>query len=254
MTPRLAPCVALVSGPSTLEAIDPILRNAGVRLVRIDALESRPVEPASWLGRLARTAMPDTVVVTSQAAVVNGVQPWLRTLTDSTETVEFWAAGPETAKALRAAGVRRVRQSGTLGASGILQALPGASHRAILYFRSNKAGPLLARQLRDLGHRVSDVVVYRIGTARPFGLRDRRFLADADLVVATSPSSLSSLRRGLHPASFLRLRRNAKLVVLGERSRRAARGHGFRRIHVAPSPNAQRFTRYLLRELRDART
>ena len=80
----------------------------------------------------------------------------------------------------------------------------------------------------------------------------RRALAAADLLVATSPSNLSNLRRVLDRRTFSQLCESAPLVVLGERSRRAACGHGFRHVSVAPSTTAQRFTRHILHELRDA--
>ncbi len=254
MRRRSRPLVALVSAPGTLAGIDPLLRSAGVRLVRIASLRSRPVGAGRWVERLAGTPPPDTVIVTSRAAVTDGIEPWRRIRREAPATIEYWAAGPGTTKALRASGVRRVRQPRILGARGILRGLQGGSRRNIVYFRSEEAGPLLARQLREQGHRVVDVVVYRLLPARRLGERARRDLARADLVVVTSPSALSGVRRGLDRRSFLRLRHSARLIVLGERSRRAAQGHGFRQVSVAPSTNAQRFTRHLLRELRDAST
>jgi uroporphyrinogen-III synthase len=192
--------------------------------------------------------------VTSRAAVEAGVAPWLRTQKKAFSSPEFWVAGPGTAKALRALGVRRIQRPKVLGASGMPATIGSKPSRTIVHFRSDRAGPLLARQLRELGHRVSDVVVYRIGSAPGLSPQARRALLRADLVVATSPSSLSALRRALASSAFVDLRRNKPLLVLGERSRRSARGHGFRRVRVAPSATAQRFTRYLLKELRDAPT
>ncbi|MGI0053651.1 MAG: uroporphyrinogen-III synthase, partial [Thermoplasmata archaeon] len=114
--------------------------------------------------------------------------------------------------------------------------------------------PGLARALRKRGHRVADLVVYRLTATPPPSARARRELARATLLVVSSPSGISELRRGLGPDGFARLLRRTRLVVLGDRSRRAARGHGFRRVSVAPSTTAQRFTRHLLGELRDAGT
>jgi uroporphyrinogen-III synthase len=251
MTPNSRPRVVLLSAPGTLAGIDPLLRAAGVRLFRITSITTRPLAPEKWLPRLGRTPRPDTVIVTSRASVTYGVVPWRKHRIRTTLPVEFWAAGPGTADALRAAGIRRVRTPRRIGASGILGGLSRGPRRNILYFRSDIAGPALARRLRDRGHRVIDVTVYRTeqGTGLLSGAQQE--LARADLLIATSPSTLSSLRRGLVHRSLLRLQQNVPVVVLGERSQRAARGHGFHRVSVAPSPNAQRFTRYLLRELRD---
>jgi uroporphyrinogen-III synthase len=252
MPPRSAPRLVLLSAPGTLAGVDPLLRRARVRVVRIALIVPRPVEPERWLSRVRSFAPPDTVIVTSRTAVAAGVQPWLRTREGRHNRVEFWASGPGTARALQTAGVRRVRRPRAIGAQGVRVAFRGRPPRTVLYFRSNRAGPALARQLRAEGHRVVDVVVYRLAAAPKLGRKARRDLLKADLLVATSPSILSELRRGLDRQSFLSLRRRAHLVVLGLHSQRAARGHGFRGVSVAPSTTGQGFTRYLLQELRDA--
>lgn len=125
--------------------------------------------------------------------------------------------------------------------------------RTVVYLRSDFAGPRLTRALRGQGHRVLDLVVYRLVAPARLTARGRRELVMADLLVAASPSALSDLGRRLDGATFARLARNGRWVVLGERSRRAARRHGFRHISLAPSTTAQRFTRHLLRELHHAR-
>jgi len=254
MTPPSPRTVVVLSAPGTLEGIDPLLRRAGVRLVRHASLESRPVNPTTWLERLQRRPEPDTVVVTSRTAVEAGVRYWRRSLGPFPASLEFWAVGPGTAEALRRAGVRRVHRPRTVGAMAVVKALGRTPPRRVVYFRSDLAGPRLARALRDRGHRVIDLVVYRLETPPALATRARDGLRTADLLVVTSPSGLSNLRRRLDPVTFSRLARNTPLVVLGERSRRAARGHGFRHTSVAPSTTAQRFTLHLLRELRHART
>ncbi len=253
MTRRAPLTVVLLSAPGTLEGIDPLLRRAGVRLVRLASLESRPVDPTIWRERLRRGPEPDTVVVTSRTAVEAGVRPWRRKLGPFPASLEFWAVGPGTAQALRQDGIRRVRRPRTDGAMALARALRRTPPRSVVYFRSDLAGPRLAQALRTQGHRVADPVVYRIEAPSPFAARARDQLRAADLLVATSPSGLSNLRRQLDRATFSRLARTTPLVVLGERSQRAARGHGFRQTSVAPSTTAQRFTLHLLQELRHAR-
>jgi uroporphyrinogen-III synthase len=253
MPPRSAPKVVLLSAPGTLAGVDPLLRRARVRVIRIAMMIPRRVEPERWLSRARSSPLPDSVIVTSRMAVSTGVQPWLRARKGGTSGVEFWGAGPGTTQALRTAGVRRVRRPREIGAHGVRVEFRGRAPRTVLYFRSNRAGPALARQLRAEGHRVLEVVVYQLDAVPKLGRQERRNLLTADLLVATSPSALSGLRKGLDRQSLESLRRRARLVVLGVRSQRAARGHGFRRVSVAPSTTAQRFTRYLLQELRDAR-
>lgn len=254
MTSRPPPTVVLLSALETLRGIEPGLKRAGIRLVRITTLTYRPVDPQVWLPRIDGSSPPDAVILTSRAAVFSGFAPWRKTLSKRSAAIEFWAAGPQTARSLRAAGAHQVRQPGTVGARGIFRALRQRAPQNILYFRSDRAGPGLARQLRQQGHRVTDLIVYRIGEAPKLGTRARRELRTAKVLLATSPSALSGLRRSLDRPAFLQLRHNARLVVLGERSRRAAQGHGFRHVSVAPPTNAQGFTRALLRELRNVPT
>jgi uroporphyrinogen-III synthase len=247
------PTIVLLSAPGTLQGVDRPLRRAGVRLVRLVAVEPRAVDPGRWLGRLEKAPRPDTVVVTSASAVTFGVGPWGRASGPFPASLEFWAVGPRTAKEVRAAGVRRAHRPRRTGAAAVAASLARVPPRRVVYFRSDLAGPQLARTLRTQGHRVLDLTVYRIETPPRLTDRDRDQLSRADLLIATSPSSLSSLRRRLDAPTFLRLARTTHLVVLGQRTQRAARGHGFRHTSVVPAATAQRFTRHLLRELRNAR-
>jgi uroporphyrinogen-III synthase len=247
------PRVALVAGPGTLAEVDTRLRRAGVRLVRIASLEPRSVDPTLWLRRFARARPPDTVVVTSRTAIKAGVRPWRRARGPFAPSIEFWAVGPGTAQALRRAGIRRVRRPKAVSATAIVGALARTPPRRIVYLRSDVAGSRLARSLRAGGHQVVDLVVYRLEAPPRLAGQARDELRSADLLVVTSPSGLSSLRRQLGRSTFARIARTTHLVVLGERSSRAAQGYGFRRTSVAPSTTAQRFTRFLLGELRHAR-
>jgi len=253
MSSHSPPTVVLLSAPGTLQGIDTGLRRAGARLVRLSSIEPRPIHPTTWMDRLKRFPEPDTVVVTSRAAVEAGVRPWKQDSDRVPASLEFWAVGPGTAQALRQLGIRRVRRPSTVGAEAVTKALGRGTPRTVVYFRSDLAGPRLARSLRSQGHRVVDLVVYRVEAPPPFTARARAELSKGDLLVVTSPSGLSDLRRRLDRATFSRLARTTPLVVLGERSRRSARGHGFRHTSVVPPSTTQRFTLRLLRELRHAR-
>ncbi len=250
---RRRPTVVLYSAPGTLSGVDVALRREGVRPIRLTSLEPRPVSPERWIGRVLRVSAPDTVVVTSRAAVAAGVLPWRRAHGPRRGAVEFWAVGPGTARALRAAGIPRVRAATHVGADALGPALDRGSPRSILYFRSHEAGPGFARALRRRGHRVLDPVVYEAVSPSSFPASGRRALTRADLLVVTSPSGLTELKRRMDRPSFAHLARETPTVVLGERSLRKAQEYGFRRASIAPATAAQRFTRHLLGELRHAR-
>ncbi len=252
MAPPPRPTVVVVGGPGTLPRLDERLRRAGVRAVRITAFDPRPTAPGRWLPRLRRSADPDTIVLTSRHGVAAGLVPWLRSRGRLAGRLEFWAAGPGTADALRKAGVRRARRPRGLGAAALLRDLGNRAPRNIVYLRSDRSGPGLARALRDRGHHVVEAVVYRLGAGAALSARDRGALRSAHVWISTSPSGLSALRRQLGPREFGSLRKKTRLIVLGSRSLRAARGHGFRRVLDAGSTDAQRLTRLVLRGLRDA--
>lgn len=246
------PTVVVAGGPGTVPLLDDLLRGAGVRAVRISTFVPHPTDPGRWLSRLRRSAPFDTVVITSRHAVAAGLVPWVHDRGPLAGTVQFWAAGPGTAKALRAAGVQRVRRPRGLGAEALLQELGKRAPRNIAYLRSDRAGPGLARALRGRGHRVVEALVYRLAPMTTLSARERGALRRADVWIATSPSALSVLRRQLGPRAFGSLRKKTRLIVLGGRSLRAARGHGFRGVLRAGSTDAQRLTRLVLRGLRDA--
>lgn len=250
---KRSPTVVLLSAPGTLGGVGPLLRRADVRVVRVRSLDPRPVAPAIWLGRLSRNLRPNTVVVTSRRAVMAGVRPWLRAVGAFPSDLEFWAVGPGTARALRAAGVPRVRCPRTVGVEGVARSLRTGPPRCIVYLRSDLAGPHLARVLRKAKHRVVDVIVYRVERPPPLTREERAAIRTADLLVVTSPSGIADVAERLGRTTFSRLRRATPLVVLGERSRREARRRHFQRVSVAPSTTPQRFTRHLLGELRDVR-
>jgi uroporphyrinogen-III synthase len=254
MTRPTSSLIVLVSAPGTLPGIDSFLERAGFRFGRVSVLESHPLPPGRWLKELGRGPRIDTILVTSRIAVGAGVVPWRATKVGGADAVEFWAVGPATAEALGRLGVRRVRQARTPGGAALVAALDRPRPRSILYLRSNRAGPDLARHLRARGHAVIDRIVYRVEGRPRLNQADSELAASAELLVVTSPSGLSALRRGLGQRAFDRLRRTTRLVVLGPRSRHAARGHGFRHVSVVPPTTAQRFTHRLLRELRNGQT
>lgn len=253
MTPNrtLRPTIVLVSARGTLPEVDLWLRRAGVRLVRIPMIAPQPIDPREWLQTLPEEPGPDTVVATSRVAVEVGVRPWKRAMDLRGRSIEFWAVGPGTADAFRRAGVHRIRRPPAVGASALASALSRGPRRTILYLRSDRAGPGLARDLRRQGHRVLDRVVYRLGPTPRLTPREKELVSRAVLLVVTSPSGLHELQQRLGRPAFFQLAERSHLVVLGDRSRKAAVQSGFRYVSVAPSTTAQRFTQHLLQELRN---
>lgn len=252
MPGQSSPTVVLLSAPGTLRGIDARLRKERVRFARLPILDLVPIASQGWSRRLLRAPAPDLAIVSSRAAVRYGVVPWRRAHSAEAQAVRFWAVGPGTAAALRVAGVRRIRRPRTVGTRALLASIGADPPHRIVYFRSDVAGPTLARQLRNAGHQVTDLVAYRVTPGRPLRAIDRETLRRAKFVITTSPSSLDALRDRTEIRLFRRIRSRATLIVLGDQSRRAARTHGFEKILVAPSTTAQRFTRFLLQELHDA--
>jgi uroporphyrinogen-III synthase len=248
------PTIVVLSAPGTLERVDRGLERAGVRSIRIRSVEPRAIDPTVWIRRLSKRVRPDTVVVTSRWAVRAGVVPWRTIDGPLPDSVEFWAVGPTTAYFLRHAGVAHVHTPKVAGGEGIVRALATGPKRRVVYLRSNLAGGKLVRALRAQGHRVTDVVVYEVEMPPPLTPKERDEILAADLLLVTSPSGLADLSYRIGRTAFARLARRTPLVVLGERSRRAAQRRHFLRISVAPSAHTQPFTRHLLRELRNARS
>lgn len=250
-----SPAIVLFSAAGSLRFLETAARRRGWRLVRIRSIESRPVPPARWLPRVRRWGLPDMVVATSRAGVEAGVRPWAAAVRAPRGRIAAWAVGPATARALRAAGFRPVRSPPRVGAAALARSLGRRPPGRLLYFRSDRAGPGLGRALRRGGHTVLDPVVYRVAGGGRLAPAERREIGAARLLIVTSPSGFDELDRRLDPRSRRRLARSVRTVVLGRRSARRARAAGFRRLSVAPSTAAQRFTRHLLDELDDgART
>ncbi len=239
--------VVLLGSPGALEGLETALAARGASLRRIETVRAVPLPSAAWIADLGRWGPVDEVVVTSRAAVSAGVVPWRRSVRPG-PGVRYWAVGPTTARALRAHGCRSVHAGRGPGASDLLRSV-GRGRSRVLRLRSDRAGPALARSLRGLGHPVLDVVVYRTVPRSSLTAAERSAVVRADLLVATSPSALDFLRRSGGSAPLSVRLRARPLVVLGDRSRAAARRLGFRRVRVLPAAAAQRFTPSLLDEV-----
>ncbi|NNN17719.1 MAG: uroporphyrinogen-III synthase [Thermoplasmata archaeon] len=245
MPDRRSPSVLLLSSRTTLPGLGARLARNGIRLQRVETVLSSPVLRTSVAGRLERFGPFDTVAASSKAAVDTFVRPLARRAGFRAASVEFWAVGAETERALREAGVPRVRRANGEGAEPVRRALAGRRRRIVVP-RSDRAGPRFGRELAAHGHAVLDLVVYRIRPGARRGGEEQRSARAARVVVAASPSAISHFRRMVGPSTFRHLARSARWVVLGPRTAKAARGHGLRAVGIAPSASVQRFTPYLL--------
>lgn len=249
--PSSPPEVTVLGAKGTLAGVGPIARSLGLRLERIEAIRVVPCPPRELARRLAPVGNVDAVFVPSRHAVSRTLARWARARACGPRPA-VWAAGPGTAAALRRLGVPHVREGKGLGARAMVSRLAGRRH-AVLYLRSDAAGDGLSTALRARGHRVTEVVGYRVRAARTRIRRGRAVIRGASALVFTSPSSVAALREALGRATVRHLGRATLAVVLGERSARAARGAGFRSVVVARTTDPQRFARLLVRTVADAR-
>ena len=252
--PLRRPRILLAASDHALSEIERALRRTA-DLRRWITVRGRPVPARRLRRRLAGVRPVDGVILTSAAAVESFVAPVLpRVWQSEWRRLRYWASGPTTARALRRRGGPRAIVGRPEGAEGIARALAHSPPLRLLYPRSDRAGPELARRLRRSGHRVIEVIAYRhlrVGRASD---RSRQWAERADLVIVTSPSAWEGLGRALGPAGIEALRRSAHWITLGPASARRLRADGVRSRTVAPGSPAQRFTPFLLRRPRHVRS
>ncbi len=242
--------VVMLSAVDTLAGLGGAVRATGLEFRRVEAIRAQRTRPLRVSGASRAATEVDTLVVTSPHAVGPGLLAWAGRYGRG-RTPEVWAAGPQTARRLRAAGFSPVRRGSGLGAAGIAAGI-GRGHRTIVHLRSDLAGSGMARSLRALGHRVIDLVGYRV-LPRPSAVRRHASdLRRSAVIVLSSPSAVESLRRGLPTRDRRALGRTVPAVVLGARTARAAAAAGFRTVRIAPSADPQRFARFLVRVMTDA--
>lgn len=240
--------IVIAAGERTLTGVDPLLRACGWSIRRLNTIRTVPCLNLPRLAaRLEKTPV-DTILLTSPAAVAAALQgAGGRRLRRAGRSAEWWAVGPSTAQALRRSGVRRPKVPARTGTRYLPAALARPGGRRMLYLRSDRAGPGLARVLRARGHRVLDRVAYRTRTHRGGA---RSFLPDPAppaAVVLSSPSSLAGVPAGLGRGEFARWRRHTLAITLGPKSGAAARRSGFRRVREIPYRTPVQFVRAVSR-------
>ncbi len=243
------PTIVLLGSAETLAGLDGLLRRANVALRRVPVLEFHDAVPRRRPPWSVRPAGFDILLVGSLRAV----ERFVRTSLDpaAARGASVWAVGTVTARAMRRLGWRHVRAAPTAGVDALLASLGPGRGRRLIYPRSDRAGPTAGDRLRARGWRVWDPVVYRTTARSALRPSERRVVEGARAWIATSPSSLSALRRLLGPARFGRGRRTVPLIALGDRTLRAARGHGFRHAESAGAATVQALTYYVVRRFSD---
>ena len=253
MSPRTGR-VVFVGGPTTLRGAERSLARRGIRVDRVVALEGAPVDPVRLRGSLARFGAYDVLLVTSKEAVrAMAATGAFRRVSRGARSREVVAGGPSTARALASRGIRAHWTAADGVGAAVARRFARARPLRIVYARSDRAGPGLAQALRREGHTVLDLVAYRLVPGPRLSRPAQDKLLRADRVLTTSPSALSYLARALRPESFVRLRRRRTIVVLGPKSARSARGHGFRQVRIVPDVTDRAVGEFLGAELTDAR-
>ena len=251
MTRPPARRAAIICRAGSLHSLTRRLRDLGWDVVRVETIRIEAAPTGRRPAWLRRTPPADLWVVTSRAIVdpVLRVHPkWVADLRRIPETV---AIGDDTARALERIGVGPIRVAPRGGSSDLLRTMWPVRGRRVLYLRSDRAGPSLARHLRRRGARVIDRVVYRIREGPPLSPSARQKLAESETWVISSPSALEGLRRTLGPAAFDAKVREARCFALGERTARAIREAGARRVMAARTSTQEGLTKLLEKELTD---
>ncbi len=238
MTASTPPDLLVACRAGSLEGLSRHLRRSGHRVARVETIRSEPVRIArrpAWLGR---SPPPDLWIVTSRSVV----DPFLRAhpgwLSGLARIPRVVAVGPGTRKALVSVGVRRAEGAPGGGSGALLARLGPLDGLRVIYLRSDRAGAGLGRSLRRRGARVRERVVYRLRGARGAGAAERRRLLGATAWAVSSPSALSGLRRVLGARPFDRRIAEVRCFAMGDRTARAIRRAGGRRV-VAARPSTE---------------
>lgn len=244
--------IALIAAAGSLVTLERRLAGRGWRPVRLEAIRTEPVRIRSvptWLGRRPPA---DLWIVTSRAVITTFLAShghWRERLRTVPKVV---AVGPGTALALRRIGVRNLARVTRRGARALLAGLGPVDGVRILYLRSDRAGPDLARRLRARGARVMDRIVYRTRSGKRLPRRRRDRVGSIPTWVISSPSALAGFQGMVGRAVFRRYCGTAQGFGMGARTAAAMRRSGIRRV-VAPKESSEEgFTKVLEKALGDA--
>lgn len=213
----------------------------GATVVHVPLIEvGEPADGGAALrAALARLAAFDWLVVTS----ANGARR-AGPAAASHPSLRLAAVGPATAAALEVAAGRPVDLVAALAqAEGLLAVFPRHPAARVLVAQADRARPVLADGLAEMGHAVESVTAYRTVTRRPAPDEVVR-LAAADAAVLASGSAAEGWAASVSPDA------PPVLVAIGPVTAAAAARAGVRVDHVAASPDAATLSDLLERVLR----
>ncbi len=245
MRPSRYRTLLVASASGTLLRLSRELTDRGWTVRRLETVRTTPVRFARLPRWLVRGPRPDVWVVTSRAVVetfARGHEGRLRALRRIPCVV---AIGPGTASALRSVGLRPRSGAPAGGTAALLSALGAVDGLRVLYLRSDRAGPVLARRLRRRGATVIERVVYRTRPASRLSRTTRERLAGVRVWAVSSPSAVAGLRRALGEPLFRRERERVRAVAIGPRTGRALRAAGVREVHVSAESSEEGLTKLL---------
>lgn len=243
--------IALLAAPGSLPGLEQKLSERGWTVVRFDAIRTEPARIRSDPRWLCRDPPAAIWVVTSRAVVrtISEAHPdWWEPLHRIPNVVSI---GDGTTRALRDAGVQVTITVAGTGSKGVLGAVGRPTGRRVLYLRSDRAGPGLARALRQRGARVIDRVLYRTREAGRLPAAAGRRLGSIPVWVVSSPSAFSGFRRAIGPANYRTFAPRARSFALGPRTARALRRAGLGRVAVPKQSTEEGFTKLLGQVLGD---
>ncbi|HEX5591050.1 MAG TPA: hydroxymethylbilane synthase, partial [Candidatus Limnocylindrales bacterium] len=236
--------VLVTRTPAQAAALVAALASRGLATLPIPTIEIRSVEAGGDLDEAVRHAATTGgwIAVTSPngaTAVLDAAERvWPAA---ATSHAILWAAvGAATRAALEARGVSVAFTPSVADAAALAAELPIAAGEAVLLPRTDIANGQLVEALEARGARVTSVVAYRTESSPPAS-RDRLRAAVAAgeiaAIVFTSGSTVRGLL-GLLGAAHRDRVRAITACCIGQSTASVARDAGFRRIVVAPAPDA----------------
>lgn len=251
--------VILVTRPAARgEDLARLLREHGARVEQRPTIDLVPPDdPAPAAGAISRLRDFDWILFTSS----NGVRFFFDRLAalgagpPAPET-RMAAIGPATARELESRGFPPALVPAESRAEGLGEALRGQARPGarVLLVRPEETRPVLARQLEDLGLRVTGVPFYRNVPAADVEKVARDVAAGRyDAIVFTAPSTLRRLLDGAgeREAELRRALARIALVAIGEVTASAIERQSLAVAAVAAEPSDRGIAEALRRVFRD---
>ncbi len=199
-----------------------LIESLGGAVVEFPTIEICPPEDYNALDRaIENIESYDWLILTS----VNGVEPLLARMTvkgrlvSALSSLRVGAIGPETAKALEAAGVKCELVPARFQAEGILETLAPETMRGkrVLIPRAEKAREILPETLRSWGATVDVMVAYRTlvpdtKTTPLVRLIEQRTI---DMITFTSSSTVSNFTRLFDNRRLNEILRDVPIACIG---------------------------------------